>query len=398
MEKSNIKKYKILYIGDDTNIINLLKKNDDKIKLINKKNTLLSTSWLSENNNLDAILCETYLPGMNGIEFYNFLKTKKKYSKITFILINNDSKPELTEKAFNSGIDDFYVKPLNADDILTRIKYLKSYKLNHSHFENNYPASKIFRYKIPLIKRIFDIISSSIGLIILSPLFLIVALLIWTESGFKGSIFYKSKRVGTGYKIFDFYKFRSMRLGAENELKKLKSLNQYQSENEAEGIDFDKKCPECERLGHPCSPILIIGGKKICENSYLKQKRENEKSAFIKIKDDPRITKIGKFLRNTSIDELPQLINVLKGDMSLVGNRPLPLYEAELITSDNWIERFLAPSGITGLWQVNKRGKSKMSEYERKQLDNQYARNNSFLGDIKIILKTIPALFQKENV
>ncbi len=84
--------------------------------------------------------------------------------------------------------------------------------------------------------------------------------------------------------------------------------------------------------------------------------------------------------------------------MSIVGNRPLPLYEAEMLTSDEWGERFLGPTGITGLWQVNKRGKGSMSEEERKKMDNQYARNNSFWGDIIIIFRTVPALFQKENV
>ncbi len=115
--------------------------------------------------------------------------------------------------------------------------------------------------------------------------------------------------------------------------------------------------------------------------------------------NDPRITKVGRILRNTSIDELPQFINVLKGDMSIVGNRPLPLYEAELLTSDQWAKRFLAPAGITGLWQVTKRGGANvMSADERKQLDIEYAENYSFWYDIKILLKTIPAMLQHENV
>ena len=85
--------------------------------------------------------------------------------------------------------------------------------------------------------------------------------------------------------------------------------------------------------------------------------------------------------------------------MSIVGNRPLPLYEAELLTSDDWSARFLGPAGITGLWQVELRGKKgEMLEEERKYLDNQYARNFSFMGDIKLIFRTIPALFQKDNV
>ncbi|MEO7531733.1 MAG: sugar transferase, partial [Sediminibacterium sp.] len=121
-------------------------------------------------------------------------------------------------------------------------------------------------------------------------------------------------------------------------------------------------------------------------------------SAFLKFKDDPRITRAGKFIRNTSIDELPQLWNVIIGDMSIVGNRPLPLYEAEKLTTDKYAPRFMAPAGITGLWQVEKRGKGEMSEDERLILDNIYAANFNLWYDLKLILKTIPALFQKENV
>jgi lipopolysaccharide/colanic/teichoic acid biosynthesis glycosyltransferase len=119
----------------------------------------------------------------------------------------------------------------------------------------------------------------------------------------------------------------------------------------------------------------------------------------VKIANDPRITRIGRILRNTSIDELPQLWNVLRGDMSIVGNRPLPLYEAEKLMTDQHMGRFIAPAGITGLWQVMKRGKGgDMSEDERKALDNEYAQQYSLKKDLGIILRTIPALFQKENV
>ena len=119
---------------------------------------------------------------------------------------------------------------------------------------------------------------------------------------------------------------------------------------------------------------------------------------FFKIKDDPRITKFGQFLRNSSLDEIPQLWNVLVGDMSLVGNRPLPLYEAEKLTKDQIAWRFLAPAGITGLWQITKRGKDNMSPDERIALDMEYAMKNSFWLDMKILLSTFPALLQKEKV
>jgi lipopolysaccharide/colanic/teichoic acid biosynthesis glycosyltransferase len=107
---------------------------------------------------------------------------------------------------------------------------------------------------------------------------------------------------------------------------------------------------------------------------------------------------LGSILRKTSLDELPQLINVLKGDMSIVGNRPLPLYEARQLTKDEYAARFLAPAGITGLWQVTKRGKDDMSNEERIQLDINYALKNSFIDDLSLLSKTIPAMIQKEKV
>jgi lipopolysaccharide/colanic/teichoic acid biosynthesis glycosyltransferase len=95
---------------------------------------------------------------------------------------------------------------------------------------------------------------------------------------------------------------------------------------------------------------------------------------------------------------LPQLFNIIKGDMSVVGNRPLPVYEAEMLTSNEWSMRFLGPAGLTGLWQISKRGKEDMSERERKKLDNFYAQKYSLWLDLKIIIGTVPALFQKEKV
>jgi len=337
-----------------------------------------------------------YTPGINAIEINKLFLSKNILKNQPFIVISHKEDAESCMAAFENKLDDFLTLPIDDEQLMTRLQFLYWYKLN---YKANFKKDVIVKdYKIPFAKRSFDILFASLALLFLSPLLITIAILIRLES--KGPIFYISKRVGTGYKVFDFFKFRSMYTGADARLKELIHLNQYVDEEETEPqiTESDTECEECKRLGHPCSSILIIEGIRICENMYLHKKKEKNKSSFIKIKNDPRVTRLGHFIRNTSIDELPQLINVLKGDMSIVGNRPLPLYEAEMLTSDEWGERFIGPAGITGLWQVNKRGKSSMSEDERKKLDNQYSRNNSFWGDILIILRTIPALFQKENV
>ena len=294
--------------------------------------------------------------------------------------------------ALIKGIDEVFVKPFTFNKYLNRINFLYDYRQLSKRDRKSTKCKRL--RKISIIKRVFDITVALSALILVSPLLFLTLIAMKLES--KGPLFYSSKRVGTGYKVFDFYKLRSMYVDAENRLKDLKDLNQYSINNKNEPlIDF---CEQCKTLEKPCSPILFVDGDEICENYFLKLKKAEDAGTFIKIKNDPRITKVGNFIRNTSIDELPQLFNVLKGDMSIVGNRPLPLYEAELLTSDNWAERFLAPAGITGLWQVEKRGGGLMSEEERKKLDNQYARDHSFWNDLKLILKTIPALLQSENV
>jgi lipopolysaccharide/colanic/teichoic acid biosynthesis glycosyltransferase len=192
-----------------------------------------------------------------------------------------------------------------------------------------------------------------------------------------------------------------MYVNADQRLKDLKHLNQYNIDatiSDSPSDDSPVICDWCMASGGVCRFPVYADSHHWCEKKYSILKKSTANSAFIKIKDDPRVTKIGKILRNTSIDELPQLVNVLIGDMSIVGNRPLPIYEAEKLTTDKYALRFMAPAGITGLWQVEKRGKGEMSEEERLLLDNDYAKNHSFFYDILLILKTIPALFQKESV
>jgi hypothetical protein len=146
--------------------------------------------------------------------------------------------------------------------------------------------------------------------------------------------------------------------------------------------------------------VMLVGDDYVVsETEFNREKEEDNNNAFVKIENDPRVTKVGKFIRKYSIDELPQLFNILRGDMSIVGNRPLPLYEAEKLTADANIDRFMAPAGLTGLWQVEERGKGgNMSAEERKQLDIYYGRNYNFMMDMKIIFRTLTAFIQKDNV
>lgn len=249
-------------------------------------------------------------------------------------------------------------------------------------------------YAMPIGKRLFDIVFAGVCLLLLLPLFALVALLIKLESG--GPVFYASPRVGTGYRVFRFWKFRSMRPDADKLLVSMKDLNQYQAP--AAPTTLHQTGGHCA-CGGVCEGQLIDKkGQLVCEKQHRQQQKASGGAAFMKIVNDPRITRIGGFLRNTSIDELPQLFNVLRGDMSIIGNRPLPLYEAEKLTTDQFAARFLAPAGITGLWQVSKRGKGGVSEDERKALDVEYAHNYSLIKDLTILVRTVPALFQQENV
>lgn len=199
--------------------------------------------------------------------------------------------------------------------------------------------SKTITKRIYLIfKRVFDIICSLIGIILTSPIFLIVGILIRLEDG--GAPIFKQERIGKNGKIFKCYKFRSMIKNADEILFNTLEVN------------------------------------KILAAEYKKNK---------KLKNDPRITKVGKFIRKTSIDELPQLINVLKGNMSLIGNRPyLPrekedmgLYYDEIIKSR---------PGITGYWQTS--GRSELDFEDRLKLESFYSKHMSLKMDIKIFFLT----------
>jgi len=390
-----MKAINILYIGNKETYINDYGFDIEiVISSTQKENGFLAYDYLMKIDREklpDFIFCESNISGINPYEFHKRLRENKVFDKVSFILVNDQITKKEAIYAIKQGVDEIMVRPFALKNYLQRLSFLSNYR--HLNKKQRKSSRNKKGYKIPAIKRVFDVVVAGSALLAISPVLMFTMLAMKLES--RGPWFYSSKRVGTGYKIFNFYKFRSMYVDAEDRLKDLKGLNQY-ADNKNQPI-ITKECANC-RKEQACSPLLFVDGKEICENHYLKIKKAAAAGTFIKIKDDPRITKVGRIIRNTSIDELPQLINVLKGDMSIVGNRPLPLYEAEQLTSDNWAERFMAPAGITGLWQVEKRGGGEMSEDERKGLDNKYARNHSFINDIKLILRTIPALFQSENV
>ena len=343
---------------------------------------------LGDASDIAMVLADIKLRGLDGPGIYEKYKEELNHYEIPFGIMADKLDHDKKQALLKRGILELYDSDVVPEKVAERIPFLSSMLQSRLRIKL---SSDIPEYKIPLNKRIFDIIVAGTALVVASPVIILSALALRLES--RGPLFYISKRVGTGYKVFDFYKLRTMYVDADQRMKDIKHLNQYAQEAQKK-IAEDRK-PVNANAG----PTLIYkNGETMSEEEYLRIKKVQQAGTFVKIKNDPRITRVGLFLRNTSIDELPQLINVLKGDMSIVGNRPLPLYEAEQLTSDDWGERFLAPAGITGLWQVMKRGKGEMSEEERKSLDNIYARKVSLWNDIRLILKTIPALLQKENV
>ena len=318
---------------------------------------------------------------------------RKKYPGIYMVLVMDSLTKEESLQYLKAGINNTIPFEAPQEAIESLINFQKRRKQQKIK-DIQKKGENIQTFKLPVWKRCFDIVSSGFALIILSPLLIITAIAIRMES--KGAVIYKSKRVGSNYQIFDFLKFRPMYTNADKHLKDYNSLNQYQTDSIEEDIIWEET-PDFEENENEI--VLISDDFVISEEAYINKKTQEQKNAFVKLENDPRITRIGRIIRKYSIDELPQLINILKGDMSVVGNRPLPLYEAELLTSDEYIDRFMAPAGLTGLWQVEKRGNSgKMSADERKQLDIKYAKTFSFWLDMKIILKTVTAFIQKENV
>ncbi len=403
MKTEKADKLNLVYIGSDAILINSFSKLSELINLESFPNLLQASEWFKHNRNIDGIICEQELPGRNGLDFHqSFVENFDFKNEIPYIVVTNTKTNDSVLQALKQKIDDYYTKPINEETIYNRIKFLKVLKPQMALLEKEAINEENKIYKTPFFKRSFDIFFAGLGLLLVSPLLIAFIIAISLES--KGKVYYISKRVGTGYRIFNFLKLRSMYPDADKRLKEFEHLNQYKKGEEVKIAEqISEKNDKPVKSVSESGTTLFGDDIEVDETQHIQNKKHKQESAFVKFENDPRITKVGHIIRKLSIDELPQLINVIKGDMSIVGNRPLPLYEAELLTTDEWTDRFNGPAGITGLWQVEARGKSsKMSPEERKQLDNKYVEiansKYSFWKDIWIILRTIPAVFQKENV
>lgn len=353
------RKLNFFYIGKKTSAIdNLISsfasgyaaENAEQARIMLKK--LISATGHAP----DVIIAETNLGQASLLLFSQFLNTHRHLKTVPFILEGstlNDAEVHMFRT--DRFVDDIVsLKELGAEKLVQKVRFWKKVKERISKEQKpvNEEIANVHNSPSAFSKRVFDIIFSALLMIILSPLFLLVMIAIKIES--RGPIFYISKRAGRGYNIFNFYKFRTMVAEANDRITDFSHLNLY-------------------------NPLKENG------------------PVFIKIDNDPRITRIGAFLRKCSLDELPQLWNVFRGDMSLVGNRPLPLYEAATLTTDEWAKRFMAPAGITGLWQIKKKRQKKMTAEERISLDINYANNSNFLFDLWIMANTPSAVIQRTN-
>ena len=350
------------YIGKNSanveKLVKLFKRGYASESLGNARAELKRQLDQGKNTLPEVIICESIFDFSEVKSFVQYLRSNPAFTTIPFIVdsVNLCDMEMGLYKKHMMADDIMHIEGAEQNALVSKVHFLNKVKSKANEMKSSLREDEAL--VVPtinihiILKRTFDILVSITALLLLTPLFILIALAIRIES--KGSIFYISKRAGRGYKIFDFYKFRTMFAGADLRINELSHLNQY---------------PESQAKG----------------------------PSFFKINNDPRVTRVGLFLRNSSLDELPQLLNVLLGDMSLVGNRPLPLYEAATLTTDLSAQRFLAPAGMTGLWQIKKRGRKDMSVEERINLDIDYANNYSFMYDLWIMDNTPSALIQKSS-
>ena len=323
---------------------------------------LLDTSLQDAKNKVDELFQRLFVR-------LSEIQCEKSITQIKFIEISNYPIQNIDEYTHFQGIPSI-IDPQNQDngnhqsfnkqicfDIIWKMKNIKEIVdfADTSLLIRQTPYSTNFHYKY--IKRLIDVIGSIFLIVLFSPLMLIISILVKITS--KGPVLYSQKRIGYLGREFSFLKFRSMVVNNDNQIHK----------------EYVKK--------------LIKG-----ENREINQ--GDEKNPVFKLKDDPRITPVGRFIRAFSLDEFPQFFNVFRGDMSLVGPRPPLPYEVTEYNRWHYRRIFDVKPGITGLWQVSDR--SRMTFDEMVRLDIYYSQNWSFLLDLKILLNTFKAVVGSEGL
>lgn len=346
-----------LCIGNDEFFDGVTGRKDEYVFTV--KDLSLSLNVLREQLHNDIvptfIVCNVHSNAFDLRKLRDYMNRESRLAKVPMFVYTEQLTAELKKELCSiGGIDDILTPAVTPELFESKLDTARQIRQMALSVEQDGRRIKLnTKYYINyFFKRGLDILFAGTLLLLLSPVFLILAILIKLES--KGPVFYVSRRAGNRYQIFKFYKFRTMVADADKQVAQMKHLNQYDTNG--------------------TGPV------------------------FFKVSNDPRVTRLGTFLRNSSLDEIPQLLNVLLGHMSLVGNRPLPLYEAATLTTDDFAGRFLAPAGITGLWQIKKRGNKDMSVIERINLDKDYAEKHSVLYDMWILASTPNALRQKDNV
>jgi len=366
METNFNGKLRILHIGADPEFASPVTFENYLAEIETIDNPFSVSQWIMVNGLPDAVVCERKLTGDNGIQFRDFwINYFDQDSRIPFILLNDVTNQDTAAISQQNNPDGILSKPLTAEALLSKILELKQSK-PAANRTDTLDLKALNPYKSPIFKRIFDVVVASLGLLLVSPILLIFIVAI--RIGSKGNVFYISKRVSSGFMVFDFYKLRSMYIKSDKRLKELAHVNEFVKEEQAAHDVKSQSGSNSSTNHHYGNTTTIVG--------------------------DPRITRIGHIIRKLKIDELPQLFNVIKGDMSIVGNRPLPIYEAELLTTSDWANRFHSTAGITGPWKAVTRRKLKaMSHEERNSLQNRYSDfvkgSFSFWKDIWIIIRTI---------
>ena len=389
-----------IFYGKDITICKQLEQKINKKITFCSNFVVLNNLIIEPRNNAKGKFCVFIQNNSINHDLEVIKRLNQRYNYLSFVLYSNKSLTKEEKSIFlKNNTKGLITDESSNESIFHLLNFIKDSSSRSVNPDNKESCEKsLTAFKLPLWKRLFDIFFSLGAIICLSPLLLLTALAIRLESS--GKVIYQSKRVGSNYHIFGFLKFRSMYPDADKRLAEFKKLNQYHVlKDESTTLDEENKNQPTASKEIDDHTLLYSDSTTIPEIQHLSERQFAQENAFFKLEKDPRITKVGHIIRKYSIDELPQLFNILKGDMSIVGNRPLPLYEAEMMTSDEYIERFLGPAGLTGLWQVEKRGGAgKLSPEERKQLDIKYTKCFSFKTDMNIILRTFTAFIQKEDV